>query len=183
VLGLFLVSLAWFSSGFAGQAMSAFVGPANGDLVADVVLGLLPPGIFGFWVGLRRKNLRFTTQMVPFGLLVGLAVALAQVGSIVVLAAYYGIRPAGISDWAGPAVNTALTGWFFYVSGVLIGNARQRRRIRRISGRTPASPVSRAGQGAGRQPRKDLTPTKQAMLGWGGAIIGALINLVGTVIG
>jgi len=75
----------------------------------------------------------------------------------------------------------ALPAWLVYVSGALIGNAWQRRRTRRISGTTPTSPISRATQGAAQQPRKDLTPTQQAMLGWGGAIISALITLVGTI--
>jgi hypothetical protein len=72
--------------------------------------------------------------------------------------------------------------WLLYVSAALIGNAWRRRRTGRISGTTPASPVSRVTQGAGQQTRKDLTPVQQAMLGWGGTIISAIISLVGTII-
>jgi hypothetical protein len=71
--------------------------------------------------------------------------------------------------------------WLLFVSASLLGNTWQRRRIGRISGTTPASPASRTTQGAGQQPRKDLTPAQQAILGWGGAIISALITLVGII--
>jgi hypothetical protein len=71
--------------------------------------------------------------------------------------------------------------WLLFVSASLLGNTWQRRHIGRISGTTPPSPMSRARQGAAQQPRKDLTPTQQAMLAWGGAIISALITLAGTV--
>jgi hypothetical protein len=74
-----------------------------------------------------------------------------------------------------------LPSWLLFVSASLIGNAWQRRRTGRVSGTTPVSPASRAAQGAAQQPRKDLTPAQQAILGWGGAIISALITFVGTI--
>jgi len=128
-----------------------------------------PPGIFGFWVGYRRRNLRLLSQIVPLGALVGgvgyLGLKLAEPQVPRVASLYLELFPV----------------WLLFVSASLLGNTWQRRRVGRISGSTPASPVFRTTQGNAQQPRKDLTPTQQAMLGWGGAIISALITLVATI--
>ena len=69
VLGLFLVSLATFVSFFAVQMMSTFgptvLGVPIGAMVANVVLVWFPPGALGFWVGLRRRNPRFKSEVIP----------------------------------------------------------------------------------------------------------------------
>jgi hypothetical protein len=146
------------------------------------------PGILGFWVGVRQRNLRLWSQIIPFGALVGVAAALGSSWGNIVFT-YEGeslwqilsypdtfmiFLPMMLIFFLSPA-------WLLYVSGALIGNSWQRRRTRRTSGTTPASPVSGTTQGAAQQPRKDLSPAKQAMLGWGGAIISALITLIGTI--
>lgn len=138
-------------------------------------------GAFGFWVGFRQRITRFWPQITFIGAVVGAVAWLGDIAYLVgvrgILRATYPVDPI-IAILGGLY---ALPAWLLYASGLLIGNAGQRRRTGRISGTTPASPVSRATQGA-TQPRKDMTPAQQAMLGWGGAIISALITLVGTLI-
>jgi hypothetical protein len=180
VLGLFLV----FSGGFLAFTTELFPKPTYAYppdfLVIPTLLAIAwsPAGIFGFWVGYRKRNLRLWSQVLPLGALVGgvafIGVERGRLGSFPFVSfAYLDTRILAIVFF--PAL-------LLFVSASLLGNALQRRRTGRISGTTPASPVSRATQGAAQQPRKDLTPTQQAMLGWGGTIISALITLVGTII-
>jgi hypothetical protein len=147
------------------------------------------PGVFGFWVGFRQRNPNFRSRILPFGALVGVVAALGVlVSNVVDSSGYYPLMESIIQtfeqvfDEALLLAAFSLPVWLLYVSAALIGNAWQRRRIGRISGTTPASPVSRTTLGAGQQPRKDLTPAQQAIIGWGGTIISALITLVGTII-
>lgn len=115
MLGLILVSLATFVCVFVANMLFTFAGA----IVANVVLVWFPPGLFGFWVGLRRMNPRFKSQVIPFGLLVGLAVSLGRLGQIVALGAYYfGGKPyrrqrvkawhTGVLNWFYRAQNRAL---------------------------------------------------------------------------
>jgi hypothetical protein len=164
VLGISVVFLAMFILDALSNVMLRIRGP-----VLFAVLWT-PPGIFGFWVGFRRRNLRLGSQIIPVGVLVAVVAALAA--RILGFIQFYYWDPVALFLGVG----------LIYVSGALLGNAWQRRRTRRISGTTPASPVSRTTQGAAQQHRRDLTPAQQAMLGWGGAIISALITLVGTII-
>jgi hypothetical protein len=184
VLGLFLVNLATFVSFFAVQMMSTFgptvLGVPIGAMVANVVLVWFPPGALGFWVGLRRRNPRFKSQVIPLGLLVGLAVSLGRVGQLVAVGTAYWGGGSDMYYWSAFIVAPALTGWLFYVSGVLVGNAWQRRRTGRLSGTTPASTmpgVNLASTGS----RTPFTPRQQAILGFAGTVIAALISLMGTI--
>jgi hypothetical protein len=167
VLGLFLVFLGGFLSSLAFEATSFLFFPIL------FAIAWTPPGFFGFWVGYRKRNLRLWSQVLPLGALVGGV-------------AWLGLERgdyASFSWAAGPYLLVVFfPAWLLFVSASLLGNTWQRRRIGRISGTTPASPVSRTRQRAAQQPRKDLTPAQQAMLGWGGTIISALITLVGTII-
>ena len=162
-LGISVVFLAMFILDALSNVMLRISGP-----VLFAVLWT-PSGIFGFWVGFRRRNLRLGSQIIPVGTLVAVIAALAT-------------RILGFIPFYWDPVALFFGVGLIYVSGALLGNAWQRRRTRRISGTTPASPVSRTTQGAAQQHRRDLTPAQQAMLGWGGAIISALITLVGTII-
>jgi hypothetical protein len=146
----------------------------------------LPSGIFGLWVGYRRRSLRLL-QIIALGALVGIVSWLGWVGASDIEHAYvwrtYLNRDYPLSYLVSqPFWLSFVPACMFYVFASLIGNAWQRRRIGRISGTTPASPVSRTRQGAAQQPRKDLTPAQQAMLGWGGTIISALLSLLGVII-
>jgi len=178
MLGLSLV----FSGGFLTYTLTFGISsdaPVLVWLPKVVAAAWAPPGIFGFWVGYRKSNLRLWSQVLPLAALVGAV-------------AWLGLSSAGHSTFLYAHLLSAFNliplalvffpAWLLFVSASLVGNTWQRRRIGRISGTTPASPVSRSTQGAAQQPRKDLTPAQQAMLGWGGTIISALITLVGTII-
>jgi len=147
----------------------------------------LPSGIFGLWVGYRRRSLRLL-QIITLGELVGIVAWFGWDGSHQIVREitwkighpdqYYTPSIFFLDRFFLAFVPACL----FYVFASLLGNAWQRRRIGRISGTTPASPVSRTRQRAAQQPRKDLTPAQQAMLGWGGTIISALLSLLGVII-
>jgi hypothetical protein len=169
VLGLFLV----FSGGFLPLTLERMTNFVEVPISILLAIAWSPPGFFGFWVAYRKRNLRLWSQVLPLGALVGGV-------------AWLGLERgdyASFSWAAGPYLLVVFfPAWLLFVSASLLGNTWQRRRIGRISGTTPASPVSRTRQRAAQQPRKDLTPAQQAMLGWGGTIISALITLVGTII-
>jgi len=179
-LGVFLVFLAAYLAAPLEDALEETLPRGTPPPILFAMLFAVPwvlPGILGFWVGFRQRNLRLGLQIIPFGALIGVVGALGpglygvvweqflELDTVIVIVGLISL-PAGL----------------LYVSGALIGNAWQRRRIGRISGTTPASPVSRTTPSTGQQPRKDLTPAQQAILGWGGTIISALITLVGTII-
>jgi hypothetical protein len=178
MLGLFLVVLPMLLLWRQAQWLSNFL---PYQITPILLFGAVwaPPGIFGFWVGVRQTRIRLWSQIIPFGLLVGVIVGISLIFTLLV-SLNFDISRMGFDFWG--LFMLTIPPWLLFVSGSFIGNAWQRRRIGRISGTTPASPVSRTTQGAGQQPRKDLTPAQQAMLGWGGAIISALITLIGTII-
>jgi len=179
VLGLCLVFPATFLVG--GTADQLYdMGYFPRFALAAALAGIWTvPGVIGFWVGIRQRILRLWSQIIPFGALIPIEVILAV---YVYLKTWEDTSGLDLTDSASVTGLFGLPGWLLFVSGALIGNSWQRRRIGRISDTTPASPVSRTIQGAAQQTRKDLTPTQQAVLGWGGAIISALITLVGTII-
>ena len=186
LLGLSLVFGATYTALSVGPRLIASLGGPSGRNVA-IVLAIMfalawgVPGVFGWWVGSRRRNPRLVSQVMPFGLLVGVV---AVSGFLFYFYVYPGsLRGTFFTDlednWV--LIWVLFPEWLTYVSGVLIGNAWRRRRTGRLSGTTPASHVPRTANGAAQQSRKGLTPTQQAVLGWGGAIISALITLVGTI--
>jgi hypothetical protein len=140
------------------------------------------PGVFGLWVGFRRKNPRLVSQVIPFGALVGIV---AVSGFLFYFYGYPG-ELRGTSFFTDPEDNWVLMfffvpEWLLYVSSVLIGNAWQRRRTGRLSGTIPASPVLRATP-ASAEPTTDWTPRKQALLGFAGTVIAALISLFASIL-
>jgi hypothetical protein len=162
VLGLVLVSLAsYFSSTLASN--------------------FLPASVFGLWVGFRRRHPRFRSQIIPFGILVGLAIALGDTATSPLrewVSAYERFSVADFAAYlAGYITSTILAGWLFYVSGALIGSAWQRRRTERLSGTAPAVPMPSANL-ASPGSRTAWTPRQQAILGFVGTIIAALISLL-----
>ena len=187
LLGLSLVFGATYISLSVGPRLIASLGGPSGRNVAiglAIMFALAwgVPGVFGWWVGSRRRNPRLVSQVMPFGLLVGVV---AVSGFLFYFYVYPGsLRGTFFTDLADNWVLiwVLLPEWLTYVSGVLIGNAWRRRRTGRLSGTTPASHVPRTANGAAQQSRKGLTPTQQAVLGWGGAIISAFITLVGTIV-
>ena len=175
VLGLFLVSLTTFVS-FLVPVLVFLATNSNAvafivAIVANVVLVWLPSAAFGLWVGLRRMNPHFWSRAIPFGLLVGLAASLGRVGQLFAVGTHFFGGGSDMYYWSGFIVGPALPGWLFYVSGVLVGNAWQRRRTRQLSGFIPASP----------EPSTSWTPRQQAILGFAGTVIAAVISLMGAI--
>jgi hypothetical protein len=177
VLGLLLAALASYVS-----LVAAYMFVAVRDVIF-LVVGLIllnvvcwsVPGVFGAWVAFRRTNPHRTnphlrSQIISFGVLVGLAFALGR------FVAYVWLDRGSLtvdSYFGGLIFGGVLLGWLFYVSGGLLGSAWQRRRTGRISDSTPASPES----------RKDWTARQQAIVGLAGTVIAALIGLFQSVIG
>ena len=177
VLGLFLVFSAGLLASIVAENLALrFDTPI---FVGVLILGAIvwsTPGIFGFWVGYRKRNLRLRSQVLPLGVLVS-GVALLGAHGEQLLLTFAALNYINLRD---------LLLYFFppcllFVSASLVGNTWQRRRAGRASGTIPASPVSRSAR-AGAVPRDDWTPRKQAILGWSGTIISALITLIGTII-
>jgi hypothetical protein len=177
-LGLFLV----FSGGFLAVTLSMLIAPSVVAYPILLAIAWPSPGIFGFWVGYRKRDLRLWSQVLPLGALLGgvafIGLECGRLGRFSFVSFAY----LDTLDLLRSLAIVFFPAWLLFVSASLLGNTWQRRRIGRISGTTPASPVSRTRQRAAQQPRKDLTPAQQAMLGWGGTIISALITLVGTII-
>jgi hypothetical protein len=181
VVGL---SLVFLGAIFSFSVVERWWGNFPAISVIGVLMGMsVIPGVFGFWVGFRQRN----PQLTLYAALPSLAILLTTF--------YYIIRSSGwgtLNPLADPETSLLVIflliffygfpPWLLFVSGTSIGNAWQRRRMARISRSIPASPVSHTTPSSGQQPRKDLTPTQQAILGWGGAIIAALISLGGTII-
>jgi len=154
-----------------------------------VTAALVPPSIFGFWVGFRQKDLRLWPRVIRFGVLVGVADSLGVVGFMIglllALRLFIGSLPADeVANFLPSAfyiVAPFFSGWLLYVSGTLIGNALQRLRTGLMSGTTPVSPLSRTTP-ASPESHTNWTPRKQAMLGLAGSVIAALIGLIGNLL-
>lgn len=138
----------------------------------------LPPSIFGFWVGLKQRNPSLRRGIIPFGALVG---AMSVVGTLLYTLWFHQWNIRSLIDLLVLVGGVFISPWLLYVSGVVIGNARQRRRTGRISGTTPTSPIARTTS-ASLRPREDWTPRKQAYLGFAGTVIAALISLLSGVV-
>jgi hypothetical protein len=183
VLGVILICLAVYIVTVVEDAVPYAILNAILFAVAWVL-----PGAFGFWVGLRQRNPRFWLHIIPFGALLGVVGATTVVVSYVVQEL---LDDPSSFRWplTGPlaevlAVRLVLPAWLLYVSGALVGNARQRLRTGRVSGPIPASPIATTRRAAAQQPRKGLSPLQKEIIkeivGWGGGIIAALITLIGT---
>jgi hypothetical protein len=147
---------------------------------AWIITWLGVPSSMGIWAGFKQRYVRVWRREVPLGAILGVAFV-----SIVVLSD----PEYAFSDFFhDPIAGTLFCAYFIapslllYVSGVLIGNARQRRLTGRRSGTIPASPLSRTmaastGSGTG------WTPRKQAILGFVGTVLAALLGLMGTIVG
>jgi hypothetical protein len=174
VLGLLLV----FLGAFMFLSLSRHL-PIRSEVAWQAIYlatGLLPPSVFGFWVGFRQRNPRLRSGVIRIGALVGVAFFLGLLGdeirwhlvrgeSLVEAFAGFGSLPLWI--WAIVVPVTVFPSWLLYVSGALIGNAWQRHR----SGRMPGTPSI-----------TEWTPRKQAFLGFAGTVVGAAISVIGALL-
>jgi hypothetical protein len=178
VVGLILVFLTGLFVWPA--AIKPFMATAPTFLLYVIIFAILwlPPSVFGFWVGLKVRNPSLRRRIIPFGVLVG---ALTVVGVVLYVIWVEHLSVGSLKNILILAGGVFIPPWLLYVSGVLIGNAWQRRRTGRISGSTPTSPIARTTSTSLRR-REDWTPRKQAILGWSGTIIAAILSLLGTII-
>jgi hypothetical protein len=189
-LGLLLV----FLGAFVVLRLSRLHPPIRSEVAWQAIylgIGVLPPSVFGFWVGFRQRHLRLRSEVIRFGALVGVIFFLGLLGDeIRDHLTRFGESPEEVFEsfvsvplwiWAIVILVTVLPSWLLYVSGALIGNAWQRYRTGRMTGTTPISPLSRTTL-ASPEPHTEWTPRKQAYLGFAGTVIGALISsLIGIV--
>jgi excisionase family DNA binding protein len=135
------------------------------------------PGIFGFWVGLKRQDLPIWRHLVP----VGGIVAAVMGGAAIVVAGLTYEQPLSAGLIAGIVILGAVPTLIVYVSGALVGRALQRKTA-------SAYPSSAPDAGATPSVRRPSTPgdrwspRKQALLGFAGTIIAALLSLFAPII-
>ena len=154
-LGICSVFLTTFLTAFLGLSEGD---PAAGDTGATINLATINlvefaglwaiPGVFGFWVGFRQRYSHLWSRIIPIGALLALMVGLGAgiPYEVWLIQSKVAAPENNISDFLllvlGFGIFLGLPEWLLFVSAYLIGHARQRRRIGRISGTTPASPVS-----------------------------------------
>jgi hypothetical protein len=159
------------SSTYLYEHVSAFLGT---DIAAIVKLSLFwaVPGIFGFWVGLKRKTLSLVRHLVPVGAIAGI------LGTFAALPETAG----GPNAAPGLAVGVFVPTLVFYVSGAIIGRAVQRRTAGAYPSLVPdaETPPSTSRLST---PGDRWSPRKQAILGFAGTVIAALLSLFAQVIG
>src|SRR5215203_1695111 len=136
------------------------------------------PGIFGFWVGLKRQNLSLWRELVPVGVVVATIMLLV---AIVVTWLTYG-QGAG---WWGTLVGIVILEFvptlIFYVSGATIGRSLQRRTAARYARLTPDTEAAPSAPRS-TTPGDSWSPRKQALLGFVGTVIAALISLFASIL-
>ena len=186
VLGLIAVAVAsglvstswwtdvWFQPGFLrglepNELMRTIVGFEFPEWVV--------PGLFGFWVGLKRQHLSLWRNLLPVGVVVATIMLLV---AIVVTWLTFG---QGVGWWT-TLVGIVILGFvptlIFYVSGATIGRALQRRTAGKYASLTPHTEAAPSAPRS-TTPGDSWSPRKQAILGFVGTVIAALISLVGTI--
>ncbi len=173
---LFVVNFCvpYLASALALNEGSVSAAPLSVEFLLTVtILGLvwLAPGFFGLWAGFRRRATAGRHGGWPRAVFAGLAI-----GIVGMLGLWEGTLQQGELTLSDPGAT--LIPWIFlpttilYISGELIGNAWRRRSAGNDQGEVLA--LSASGSA--------WSPRSQAMLGFAGTIIAALISLVGTVI-
>jgi hypothetical protein len=147
--------------------------------LAVVFLPVLLPGVFGYWVGLRLRDLSFWRHVAPMG---GLLIAGVFIGSWLlwryiawITGWLFGFGTAGDSIGVALARDPSLLSLLLVISpaalysfAALLGNARQRRKREKLYGGGPSE--------------SRWSPRQEAMVGLAGSIIAALIGLLGNLL-
>jgi hypothetical protein len=178
VLGVFIIN-------FFGPIMIYYAASVLGRygltlrvaVIAIVVLAWAPSGFFGLWVGFKLRHAggsgRSWPRTISRGLVIGIGSTLGLFSGWILKGVLIGAwqRFSNPLDDVWPLLSFFLGTTILYISGELIGNARRRRREKAL-GEVPARSVS----------QNVWSPRSQAMLGFAGTIIAAMISLAGTVI-
>jgi hypothetical protein len=125
------------------------------------------PGVFGYWVGWKLKNLRFWRHIVP---MVMLLIAGGYVGfelsyTMGAMSLELGLEPSFFDGFLWVFSPAAL-----YSFAVLLGNARQRRHSAQLM-----------EDGSSRE-SESAAPGQQEIVGLIGTIISALSSVVGLIV-
>jgi hypothetical protein len=138
------------------------------------------PSSLGIWVGFRQRYVRVWRREVPLGAILGAVF----VSIMLLFDPNFAFRLFSRSTIEGTLFCAYIIApWLLlYVSGVLIGNARQRRLTGRRTGITPGSPLTRTTEGSTGS-GTGWTPRKQAILGFVGTVLAALLGFMGTIVG
>jgi len=165
------------TSEFFYARVHAVLGPSYAIDLAMVSLLWASPGIIGFWVGLKHRNPRLWRHLVPIGTAVGATAVVA-----VVPQSLDDIRnPSG--GFAGPGdfaqvitVLVFIPALILYMSGAIIGRSFQRRTALTLDTEAlPSAPrLSAPGDG--------WSPKRQAILGFSGTVVAALISVIGQLV-
>jgi hypothetical protein len=130
----------------------------------------LIPGTFGFWVGLKLESPIRWGRSVLTGAIFGLVSGVVL--STLFIDIGWTIENNSIPFLLLMFLLICLPPILAYVSGELIGKALQRRRAEEGYSEIPAHLAQRS----------NWTPRNQAILGFAGTLIAALLSLVGTII-
>src|SRR5215208_5608136 len=133
------------------------------------------PASFGFWVGLKRRNLSLWRNLVPMGLIAG------AIGPGITFAVRPGLWAQSFLFLGKLSLVDVLFVMFvlfipalFFISGAIIGRALQRRTAGAYASLTPdiEDPSSAPRPTT---PGDGWSPRKQAILGFAGTLIAALL--------
>jgi hypothetical protein len=171
VLGILIVFgntrlvIGWFSGG-------GFLRETEGVFLLFLIAPYVAVGIFGFWVGLKRRAPGLWRHSLLIGALVGIA---ASLGMLSAALSAPGMPPLwdDLFYLFSFAVFPFTPALILYVSSSLIGHALQRRAIRARAGEMPRG----LDQGAA-----EWSPKTQALIGFAGTVLGSLIGLIGSII-
>lgn len=149
------------------------------------------PGIFGLWVGVKRKNLGLWRHLVPMGAVVGIATLLG-VFAYFLFSAQLTFKDFFIGQIRLEEVVTVIPEFMaligplmilpaiiLFTSGGFIGNAWRRR----TAGAQYSSGIQLGAGGLILKPETSgnrWTPRKQAMVGFAGTILSAIITIMGS---
>lgn len=134
------------------------------------------PAVFGFWVGLKRRHLSLWRNLFPIGLMAGATAAVATV-PIQGTTGYSSLVEFSLSIILFIFVPTLM----LYISGAIIGRAFQRRTAgayASLTQDTEAPPSAPRHRTLGDR----WSPRKQAILGFSGTVVAALVSVVGQIV-
>ena len=139
------------------------------------------PASFGFWVGLKRRNLSLWRNLVPMGLIVGAI----EPGMFFAVPGLWAQSFLFLGKLSLVDVLFVMFVLFIpalsFISGAIIGRALQRRTAGAYASLTPDIEDSSSAPRP-TTPGDGWSPRKQAILGFAGTLIAALLSLIATLV-